>query len=125
MIFHQHIQPNTKQVYDQLSVIDDKEFPLLVLDDSKVVVPKEGRNGILKKLHIPHCGVTKTWQTAGKRYYWPAMGRNIAQMCEACQSCRETLPSRGREPMINQDTTPMEELEPMEEIGIDFMEVNR
>ena len=46
-----------KSCWDNLSVADEI---LLVLNDSRIVVPKQARQFILDKLHFSHSGIVKT-----------------------------------------------------------------
>ena len=48
-----------RDVYSQLSLFDDEQVTLIILNGSRIVVPKSARPGILKKLHIPHSGFMK------------------------------------------------------------------
>ena len=73
----QHPARMLKDVWNQLSI---SEPGLIVLDASRIFVPKEARMSILRKLHESHCGIQKTWATARSMYYWPMMKTNIKQL---------------------------------------------
>ena len=79
-----------RSVWDDLSVLDDV---LLVLDDSRLVNPKEARPAILEKLHAAHSGITKTRQLARSLYYWPGMNVAISNLIENCDLCQTLRPS--------------------------------
>ena len=111
-----------KEVWERISIIDDLPNPLLVLDDHRIIVPKGARKEILRKLHIPHMGVTKTRKTAGKRYFWPKMAKDIAQLVEACDPCRVYASGKPRKAMMK-DVERYENLEPMTEVGADCFQV--
>ena len=86
----EHAAREYKHVYDELSIIDNEENPLLLYDNQRVVIPKEMRKYVLQYLHISHVGIVKSIETANNRYYWPGMTRDIKIMCENCTACRES-----------------------------------
>ena len=109
---------------NKMSIIDGEENPLLIYDDSRIVVPATQRQRILKKLHIPHQAAQKTLSNAKYRYFWTSMATDVKEMCNNCETCVEFQPSQWREPMSNEGRTSLEELEPMEEVGVDIAEID-
>ena len=118
----QHPAREFRDVWDNLSLIDEKEGALLVLDDTRIVVPRTARRKVLEKLHLSHSGVSKTRRTAAERYYWPHLSKTIAQVCEACEVCRRSLPSQWSEPM-SREVKPYADLEVMEEVSVDLFDL--
>ena len=59
-----------KSVWDDISVIDEKDKPLLILNDTRIIVPKNARKEILRKLHTAHNGTATSTRTASSCYYW-------------------------------------------------------
>ena len=112
-----------KHVIDTLSVYDDNDVSLLVVDDTRLVVPPGARPAILKALHLPHAGFARTKATAQERYYWPQMTKHIEAMVDGCDTCRLTARARPREPYLA-NAIPLNRLSPMEEVGADFFEIN-
>ena len=55
-----------RSIWDDLSVMDDI---LLVLNDSRLIVPKECRAKVLQNLHSSHSGISKTKQLV-KQLAW-------------------------------------------------------
>ena len=101
-----------KNVWHDLSILDSI---LLVYDDSRIVIPKQARPAILKKLHESHSGITKTRQLAKNLYFWPHMGNDISQMIDSCELCQRLRQSQS-------DTTvehPTADV-PMQSIGLDL-----
>ena len=82
-------------VWNDLSVHDDV---LLVVDNSRIVIPKAARPDILKKLHTAHAGVTKTRQMARNLYFWPGMSNEIKLMIECCDLCQRLRAHQHDEP---------------------------
>ena len=84
-----------KSVWHDVSLFDD--YPLLVVQGHKIVVPKACRGDILNMLHQPHAGQAKTKQNARQLYYWPSMSKDIERVTETCDKCREYLRSQPNE----------------------------
>ena len=82
-------------VWNDISVHDDV---LLVIDNSRIVIPKAARPDILTKLHTAHAGVTKTRQLARNLYYWPGMSNDIKIVIESCDLCQRLRASQHDEP---------------------------
>ena len=83
-----------KNVWDRLSISDDG---LVLLDGERIVVPQPARQEVLRILHLPHGGITKTRQQANRLYYWPGMAsdvKNLTETCEECNRCRPSLPKQ-------------------------------
>jgi hypothetical protein len=83
-------------VWQDLSLYDDG---LIILDNRRIVIPDSQRSSVLKLLHLPHNGQTKTKEAARQLYYWPTMNNEITLMVEKCKECRHYLPSLASEPL--------------------------
>ena len=116
----EHPARELKEVWNDIAIIDEEDDPLLVIDDKRVVVPKPARREILRLLHLSHVGVTKTRETARERYFWPRLGVMIQQICYMCPACCKTGNNRPREPMREEDVTPISDLRPMQVVGVDL-----
>ena len=79
-----------RSCWDDLSVMDDS---LLVLNDSRIVVPKQARPKLLELLHASHSGIAKTRKLAQSLYFWPGMGNEIAHLVQNCDLCQTIRPS--------------------------------
>ena len=86
-------------VWPEVSLHDLGDTPLLVLQGSRILVPRPARAGLLKLLHASHSGVVKTYQRARQLYYWPDMKNAVAQLVQGCSMCQERLPSQPLEPI--------------------------
>ena len=87
-----------RSAWSQISLFDD--YPILVKDGHKIVVPKSLRPEVLRLLHMPHVGILGTNQQARQLYYWPGMKNDIKILTESCESCQEHLPSQQKEPLV-------------------------
>ena len=58
----------------------------------QVVVPKAYRSEILHLAHeIPmggHLGITKTFDTITRHFYWPGIRKDISEFCRTCHPCQ-------------------------------------
>ena len=115
-----HYGKNFTSVWHELSLLDDEEHTLVLLDSTRVLVPEGARQKILQLLHLSHCGLTKTKQLAKQHYYWPGMMTQIEEVIRNCSACLTLLPSQAREPLKEQVLPSA----PMEECGSDLFFYN-
>lgn len=108
-----------KTVWDRLSLLEQKDqpFPLLVCDDTRIVVPTAARTDILRLLHLPHSGMVKTKKAAQRLYFWPGINNDIKTMVENCQFCQKLLPSQPKEKLQLSEASL-----PMSQVGIDLFD---
>ena len=90
---------------------------LLVLNDSRLVVPKECREKVLSNLHASHSGISKTRQLAKNLYYWPNMSVQVQQLIENCDDCQTLRPSLNS-PVVKHPAAQ----EPMHSVSMDLFE---
>ena len=95
--------------------------PLLILNDRRIIVPASERTNVLKLLHKPHCGMSKTIANARQLYYWPGITNDIKNLVGNCIECQTLLPSQPNEELrLEKDIN-----FPMQLVGIDlFSESN-
>ena len=114
-----------KDVYTELSLIQNKEGKyIMVYDGNKIVVPKGMRKKILSQLHKSHTSTDLFVETLRTMYYWPHMRAEVQAMVEDCEACNEFRPSLQREP---QDLTMRQSLltmKPMQNMSTDLFHVN-
>lgn len=72
----------------------------LLFYNERVIIPKSMRNLILKQLHEPHFGITKTIERAKSSVYWPNINNDIEHVTTHCRICQENAPKNRKEPMI-------------------------
>jgi hypothetical protein len=61
----EHPGKKYKGVWDKISVLDEV---ILVIDATQIVIPMKLRPQLLKQLHMPHAGITRTRELARKHY---------------------------------------------------------
>lgn len=59
----------------------------------RVVVPKTGRNIILKQLHHTHPGISRMKEFASSYVWWPGMDSEIEKEVQSCHTCQENSKS--------------------------------
>ena len=87
-----------------------------VLWGSKVIVPPQGRERVLRLLHEGHNGESRCKSFARMYVWWPGLDSDITELvrrCQACQAQRPREPESPLHPWAWPDT-------PWERIHIDF-----
>ena len=62
----------------------------LLMRDSRIVIPKSLREGILQKIHSGHQGITKCQTRAKQSVWWPGISKGIEALVENCPTCCKT-----------------------------------
>jgi len=70
-----------------------------VLWASRVIVPPQGRQAILKELHDTHPGTSKMKALARSYIWWPGMDAQITDLVKSCAVCQESRPSPAAAPL--------------------------
>ena len=104
-----------KSLWDNLSVHGDT---LLVLDGTRIVVPKSERKAVLGKMHISHPGIGRTRQLAQQLYYWPGMSNDIKTLVDGCEQCQVGRASQAADPLESYPEPTM----PMQSVSMDLCE---
>jgi hypothetical protein len=105
-----------KSVWDQISVLDDA---ILVIDATQIVLPTKLLPQLLKQLHKPHAGITRTRELARKHNFWTGLSTDIAAMISNCDKCQYLCPSQAAE-LLQCQPKP---LGPMQSVSLDLYEV--
>ena len=80
-----------------LSVVDG-----ILLNGTRIVVPKSLQAEYLKCLHTGHFGITKCRARAKSTVYWPGIDRDTSNLIGSCDTCWEvqhTLPNFNEQSM--------------------------
>ena len=101
-------------LWDQLSVLD---HCLILLNGSRIYVPRQARKQLLEDGHKSHCGPQKMKELFRRSYYWPGMNNEIENVTRGCHQCQLHLPSLPKEPL-----QPPSASRPMERIGVDIFD---
>ena len=107
-----------KSVWKRLSL---EPCGLVVLDNSKILVPAPCRKDIVEQLHKAHCGQQKSVMRANMDYFWSGMSTQINNRLDKCPPCRKLRATQQQQPIIQCN----EAKAPMEVVGIDLMQERR
>lgn len=88
--------------------------------NERIMVPISMQPNMLKQLHEPHFGITKTKRRARSSLYWPLMDRNIEDMIMKCTKCQENAHKNQKEPLIPHAIPNR----PFERLACDILEYN-
>lgn len=64
-----------------------------------MVVPKRGREAILKQLHHTHPGILRMKGLAQSYIWWPGMDADIEKEVQSCHTCHENRKSPATAPL--------------------------
>ena len=78
-----------KSVSSQLSVDDE----LVHIDATRIVLPLKAVKEVLRLAHLPHAGITKTYELISSLYFWPGMYNDVKQLISACLPCTKNVVS--------------------------------
>jgi len=109
------LAPAFQKLFHDLSIVPLAEGGFIVMNGERVVLPDKAKGNLLRILHKPHCGITKTLARAKQLFFWFGMNNDITQLIAQCDKCQEIRPSQQREPMTLEIAH-----YPMEKMGIDL-----
>ncbi|TRY80308.1 hypothetical protein TCAL_15475 [Tigriopus californicus] len=87
-----------KNIWDELSLIDDGNEGYLLTWGDRIVIPLT-RNEILARLHFSHQGLTKMSLAAKSSYHWPGMNNDLKTLIASCTACQKYQASEPSEPL--------------------------
>ena len=94
---------------------------LILAHGTRIVLPSKAIQPVLKLLHEPHQGQTKTLKLAEQLYYWHGMANDIKQMTNSCASCQRY---RSSNPNTQTIVDPDKIDPPLSSVGMDIFHVN-
>ena len=102
------------QVQEELSVENG-----LLLEGSRLVIPKPLQTDILQKLHSGHQGVVKCRERAKQSDWWPRLCTQLQKVVEGCDTCAKERVN-PREPLLPTKFPDR----PCEKVGADLFQWN-
>lgn len=96
---------------DELSVCDG-----IIMKGTRIVIPKDLRPDILRKLHTGHWGIERTRRRARDTVFWPGISTHIQKMIENCEPCCKFQNSNPRETIMMHQVPDT----PFERVGTDL-----
>ncbi|CAG2251480.1 unnamed protein product [Mytilus edulis] len=89
----------------------------IVLRGTRLIIPTELRNQILKLGHEGHPGIVLMKQRLRSKVWWPNMDKSIEEYCKSCYGCQLVANPEKPEPMIRTSLPS----KPWEQISADFL----
>ena len=68
----------------------------LILKGTRIVIPDEKREEILKQIHEGHLGLNKCQMHAKETVYWPGLNHQLEQLILNCQLCLKYTKSKKK-----------------------------
>ena len=103
------------QLSSEISVVNG-----LLMRNSRIIIPTKLREEVLAQTHAGHQGLSKCRERARQSVWWPGLSKEIQNLVENCQTCREHYTQR-EEPMIS---SPFPEL-PWQKVGMNLSELEK
>ena len=104
-----------QSVWPQISQWDH----LLILDSSRIIVPRSARTYIMQLVHKAHVGSSRTVRLARDYYYWPNMKKDIEELVSLCDKCQYSRASQYETPQRFQPAQ-----QPMHSLSLDLFKAN-
>lgn len=79
------------------------EYNGLIVKNTCIVVPKEMRSYMLKKIHYAHFGKEKCKALARKSIFWIGMSKQIDDLVNNCDVCKSYQRENTKEPMLKKE----------------------
>ena len=105
-----------KKVYKTLSKV---KTMILLMDQTRIVVPQSLRKKLMDREHLAHQVITKMQNSLRAKYLWPGFEGDVKRIVEACEACQLHMRSQARDP----HRPALEYVSwPMQAVGIDFFQ---
>lgn len=79
------------------------EIKNVLFRNQRIIVPKELRAEILKRLHYNHLGIIKTQLKAVELVYWPNINKEVMDVVKNCPTCLTFQNANSKEKMTNRE----------------------
>ena len=73
----------------------------VVYKGDRVVIPRDLRKEMLKRIHSSHQGIEACTRRARDVLYWPGMSAEIKEAVQQCNTCAENASSQNKEPLLS------------------------
>ena len=93
---------------------------IILMDGTRIVIPRPARKAIMDELHRAHSGLTKTYKIATQLFYWPGMKNDIKNKIDSCEACQEQRPSLTRPKL--EENAPSKATTPMKHVATDLFD---
>ena len=103
--------------FKRMSVIKKGESIIMLMDQTRIVVPKTMRKRLMDREHLAHPGINKMLASLRAKYFWPGIEKDVRWVMEGCEPCQVHMNSQARDP---HRLTLEYVSRPMQVIGNDF-----
>ena len=100
-----------KTFSDELAEVDG-----LVFKGDRVIVPRDARAEILRRVHSSHTGINSCIRRAREAVFWPGLTADIKMTVSACPLCAAHQSANQKEPLMPYDAPSR----PWERVGVDI-----
>merc|ERR1712105_446659 len=109
-----------KQNWHLLTTLEmSPESDLIILDNTKLVVPKPFRPRLVRLYHHSHSGFQKMHASLAERFHWPQMKVEVRNHVENCDDCESNAPAGSAQP-FREDMDSLATMLPMEQVSADW-----
>ena len=67
---------------ERMSVIEKGNSIIMLMDQSRIVVPRAMRQKLMDREHLAHTGQTKMSASIRAKYFWPGIESDVKKMVE-------------------------------------------
>ena len=92
----------------------------MTIDTNHLVVPKKYQRKLMEIAHLSHLGQIRTYKSLLSWYYWPQLMCDATAICKNCEDFACFNPKPPKDSGVIPEYT-VEDLMPMDEIGMDLM----
>ena len=83
------------QLSSEISVVNG-----LLMRNSRIIIPTKLREEVLAQIHAGHQGLSNCRERARQSVWWPGLSKEIQNLVENCQTCREHYTERGTNDLL-------------------------
>ena len=69
---------------ERMSVIEKGGSMILLMDQTRIVVPQTMRKRLMDREHLAHPGVNKMQNSLRAKYFWPGIEADVRRIVESC-----------------------------------------
>ena len=71
-----------------MSLIQKGDTMIILMDQTRIMVPQAMRKKLLGREHLAHSGVTRMSNIIRAKYFCPGIEADVKRLVEACEPCQ-------------------------------------
>ena len=83
---------------ERMSAIEKGDSMILLMDQTRIVVPQTTRKRLKDREHLAHTRVNKMQNRLRAKYFWPGIEADVKRIVESCEACQLHVRSNARDP---------------------------